>query len=384
MSVKAPRPSDSGHRQKNPAAKSSASRPTSERPVTGEHTLNDAAAPEAQASEPTRSGNTASRASLIGNSVARLVKRNNMELQFWSYEIGNVLATIAGAGGFYVFYRVIQSVFGNPTATVCSSLGQLLTLYPDATVTLGLGTLVLVVPALRARFFSTRHPQWLNAVDLTTTVVAAAILCYSLLLDTSWIAVASSCFVLGSCLLRQCRSNPLLLKAGGLALAGGGLGLALFGLQIVMSQPSIEENPIFWMGALSFITGIYVMFASLLTYEGGIHASRDFISEKGDSEDRIWLSRIAHPESGLLQGLLVHADGPIMNFNRGVSKPAVFWASVDTRQRLPFKTSMLARLPWRVLTGLAALWSLTPEGFAFFTANVCWALGDIAIGSEDW
>ena len=146
-----------------------------------------------------------------------------------------------------------------------------------------------------------------------------------------------------------------MLKAGGLALACGGIGLTLFGLQIALSATMSEESSVFLMGVLTIATGIYVLFASLLTYEGGIFATRDFIGQKEDNIDAVWLSRFAHPKYGLLQRVFQRVDKPVMNINQRLSKPAVFWASADTRNNLPFKTSMLARLPWRLLTGLAAL-----------------------------
>lgn len=85
--------------------------------------------------------------------LAVFIKRNNMELQFWGYEIGNVLATIAGAGGFLSFFYSIEAVFKNSSAGESTAIQQLFTNYPDAAVTVGLGTIVLTVPALRARLF---------------------------------------------------------------------------------------------------------------------------------------------------------------------------------------------------------------------------------------
>ncbi|MDC0434638.1 hypothetical protein OAM69_03240 [bacterium] len=308
-----------------------------------------------------------------------------MELQFWGYEVGNVLATIAGAGGFLSFYNIIQTVTDEQSSGALAVSFQLLTLYPDASVTLGLGALVLVVPALRASVFSKWHSQSLNAIDLMTTIVALSILCYSILLETSWIAIAGSFFVLASCLLRQCHGNPVLLKIGGLALACGGIGLAAYGLQTALSAVATEENRSVLMGVLTLVTGFYVFFAGLLTYEGGIFAIESISKQDIDCADGVWLARLIHPINGLLARCVLHyTDKPIMDMNERISKPAIFWVSDDTRDNRPFKTSMLARLPWRLFTGVAALFSLTPAGFAFFTANVCWAIGDVAIGSEDW
>ena len=319
------------------------------------------------------------------STVIARIKRSNMELQFWGYELGNVLATIAGAGGFLSFYQTIETVVSSQDSSTYAAIGQLLTLYSDASVALGLGVLVLVVPAIRTRVVSRWHPRWLNALDLTTTILALVILCYSIVLQASWIAIASSCFVVGSCLLRQSRDNPILLKAGGLVLALGGIGLALFGFQFVISSTTIDDKSLVIMGALTLATGLYVVFAGLLTYEGGIFATRDFVSKETDRANAVWFSQLAHPVNGALaRFVFVYSDRSIVTLNKHISKPSIFWASKYTRDNRPFKTSMLARLPWRVMTGLAALLTMTPAGFAFFTANVFWAIGDLAIGSEDW
>ena len=53
------------------------------------------------------------------------------------------------------------------------------------------------------------------------------------------------------------------------------------------------------------------------------------------------------------------------------------------KRRQPFLTSMLARLPWRVITGSLALATGTAAGAAFAIANLLWAVGDMAIGSLD-
>ena len=44
---------------------------------------------------------------------------------------------------------------------------------------------------------------------------------------------------------------------------------------------------------------------------------------------------------------------------------------------------MLARLPWRVVTGSLALATGTAAGVCFAFANLLWAVGDVAIGALD-
>jgi len=316
--------------------------------------------------------------------IAR-IKSRNMELQFWGYETGNVLATIAGAGGFLSFFEVIHAVINDRSEREFGIAHQLLIRYPDAAVTLGLGMLVLVVPAIRGRVLARWHPRSLNMIDLATTVAALAILCFSILQDASSIAVASSCFVLASCFLRHSRRNPVLLKVGGLALALGGIGLAIFGYQVALSPEAIENRTLVAMGILTLATGVHVSYAGLLTYEGGIFAARNTVATEPDRLGDVWLARLIDPVSGILvRGVFNRTDRLILACNRRISKPAIFWVSDLTKRTRPFKTSMLARMPWRLLTGMAALSSMTPTGFALFAANVCWAIGDLAIGSEDW
>ena len=125
--------------------------------------------------------------------------------------------------------------------------------------------------------------------------------------------------------------------------------------------------------------------AGLLTCKEGIYATRDSKGNNIDSPDKVWFFQLAHPANGLLARFVFNrSDKLIITLNHCVLKPAIFWASQHTKKSKPFKTSMLARLPWRIMTGLAALVNMTPAGFAFFTANVFWAFGDLAIGSEDW
>ena len=68
---------------------------------------------------------------------------------------------------------------------------------------------------------------------------------------------------------------------------------------------------------------------------------------------------------------------------RWLVHPGLFWIPESVKRGQPFLTSMLARLPWRVITGSLALATGTAAGAAFAIANVLWAVGDLAIGSLD-
>ena len=63
--------------------------------------------------------------------------------------------------------------------------------------------------------------------------------------------------------------------------------------------------------------------------------------------------------------------------------PGLFWIPEATKRSRPFRTSMLARLPWRAITGGLALATGTAAGACFALANLLWALGDVAIGALD-
>ena len=68
---------------------------------------------------------------------------------------------------------------------------------------------------------------------------------------------------------------------------------------------------------------------------------------------------------------------------RSLVHPGLFWVPQRTRETPPFRTSMLARLPWRVVTGALALATGTAAGACFALANLLWAIGDVAIGALD-
>ena len=68
---------------------------------------------------------------------------------------------------------------------------------------------------------------------------------------------------------------------------------------------------------------------------------------------------------------------------RSLVHPGLFWVPQRTKASRPFRTSMLARLPWRVVAGALALATGTAAGACFALANLLWAVGDVAIGALD-
>ena len=77
-------------------------------------------------------------------------------------------------------------------------------------------------------------------------------------------------------------------------------------------------------------------------------------------------------------------DRPVLGTIHQVVLPGLFWIPARIKANQPFLTSMLARLPWRVIAASLALSTGTAAGLAFAAANLLWAIGDIAIGTLDF
>ena len=302
--------------------------------------------------------------------IRRLVKRHNMELQFWGYETGNILAAIAGSGGLWLFQERIGGLLVATSGAGWPALtARLLEEVPDAAVAVGLVVLVLASFAAERLARLVRRPKIARWTDRVAVGAAAVLLASALWFGSSWITVSAVCFIAGSALLRLVPASPLFLKLGALALVLGGIGLATHGAL------SMVGGAITGLGILITLTGFYVAGAGLSTYVGGIHACAA-ARPRGAG---------GHFEpNGPISAALAHLDPLVEHLARRIFLPAVFWVGADTKKRYPFKTAMYARLPLRLATGAAALATQTPEGMALALANALWAVGDIAIGSLDW
>lgn len=297
------------------------------------------------------------------------------ELQFWGYEGGNVLAAIAGTGGFlslyYGFWSLSDLSETNPFSGVAVAFAE----YPDILVTVGLAVIVLFT-ILSGNIFNGRSTQKAKVwIDRAGSITGIGLVCAALYFGASWITFAAVSFVSASALLRLCRTSPVFLKLGGLMLAAGGFGLAGFGLSTVSQSDSIL------LPGLTVLTGIYVFFASLMTYQGGIFECNAHHETAQPQEPRFGAF---HPAGRIGRLLETRLDQPISTLVEKVALPSVFWVPSHIKANAPFLTSMWTRLPWRLLTGGAALATGTTIGVLFGIANVCWAIGDIAIGSLDW
>ncbi len=302
--------------------------------------------------------------------IRRLVKRHNMELQFWGYETGNILAAIAGSGGLWLFQdRLGDLLVATSGAGWPVVAARFLAEVPDAAVAIGLVVLVLASFAAERLARLVRRPGIARWTDRLAVGAAALLLAAALWLGSSWITVAAVCFIAGSALLRLVPASPLFLKLGALALVLGGIGLAIHGAL------SMVGGAITGLGTLILLTGFYVAGAGLFTYVGGIHAC---------AAARCSGSSALLQPNGPINTVLGRLDPLVERAARRVFLPAVFWVDADTKARYPFRTAMYARLPLRLATGTAALATQTPEGMALALANALWAVGDIAIGSLDW
>ena len=290
------------------------------------------------------------------------------ELQFWGYEGGNVLEAIAGAGGFAAFYDGLISVSTMPTQSVSTRVAAAFTGYPDILVTAGLAIIVLAT----ILFGSDERPRAKLWIDRIASLAGLVLVGTALYFGASWITFAAVSFVCASALLRLCRVSPVFLKLGGLMLAAGGLGLAGFGISVIHAQPVL-------LASLTVLTGIYVVFASLMTYQGGI-----FECSGSSSPPQGARRSLFDPNSAIARLLETWIDRPVVLLLSTIALPAVFWVSAETKAKAPFLTSMWTRLPWRLLTAGAALATGTSAGLIFGLANAFWAVGDVAIGSLDW
>lgn len=135
--------------------------------------------------------------SIVG--VRETFRRNAPEIQFWGYEGGNILASISGSGGVVKFADTISSVAANDSLSVAGKILEMTGHYPDATVVIGLGTVVVVGPLARKAAERACGTDAVNTVDAVTAAGALSILGYALThaitQDASLITAAASSFV---------------------------------------------------------------------------------------------------------------------------------------------------------------------------------------------
>lgn len=125
---------------------------------------------------------------------------------------------------------------------------------------------------------------------------------------------------------------------------------------------------------LTVLTGIYVIFASLMTCQGGIFACDGSADAASSQTSR---ASAFHPGGWIGRLLGSYLDGLIALLVRVIALPSVFWVLSRVKSTVPFLTSMWTRLPWRLLTGGAAIATGKTVGILFGVANIFWAVGDV-------
>lgn len=311
------------------------------------------------------------------------LRRHSLEVQFWGYEIGNIIASITGAGGFGAFadsFAAAHRTTGNNPVALTLWLART---HPETFATLGVMTIVVIAFPLGAAVERRFGPRAADAVNALAVPLALALLAFAIARQTNLFTIAACAFVVGSCLLRGADHFPLLLKLGGLALAFGGLSLAGAGV-MVLAVALFGAGPLGTALAMTtFLSGVFVAGAGLLTYQGGCFAVAEALATEGRPPKHAPLRALLAPAGPIAAFLARRLDPVIAWAIRSLVHPGLFWVPQRTKASRPFQTSMLARLPWRALTGGLALATGTAAGASFALANLLWALGDVAIGALD-
>lgn len=277
--------------------------------------------------------------------IERLFRTYPYEMQFWSYETGNVVAAMAAIGG-------LSAVL--PGGSLGADLLDLL-------VPLALAMLIALMAGGSWLLRTVGLARYIPALNKWVSVAGIALVVWAFWAGESWLSTAAIAFLTGSALIRLTDRDPAFLKLGALFLVMGGLALAGFG-----AVEGVEQA----VNALTVLTGLYVAAAGVLAYAGGVAMARG-----GGSVSR-GTARLARV-LGRLDGLLIWCG-------KQIAEPMIFWLPAQMKSDKPFLTSMWARLPFRLATAGAAVLTATPEGYAFALANLLWAVGDVAIGSLDW
>lgn len=307
------------------------------------------------------------------------LRQNSFEVQFWGYEIGNVIASTAGAGGVGAFLLDLHEAWQASGQSAWRAAIWLAQDFPETFATIGVIVMVVFAHPVAKLAGRMGGPILSEAVNLCAVPLSLMLLGYAVAHSASFFTIAACSFVAGSSLLRGASEFPLFLKLGGLLLALGGLSLGAAGLGILTSGTFGAGTAAFALGATTALTGAYVAGAGLLTYTGGI----GLCNKAPEIEGQRHLLRLVLPNGLIGRALRRRVDPVIAKVVSICVLPAIFWVEPSVRKDYPFWTSMLARLPWRFAAGALALATGTEAGRWFAVANALWAMGDIAIGVLD-
>ncbi len=308
-----------------------------------------------------------------------LLRRNSFEVQFWGYEIGNVIASMTGAGGVGAFLFDLHMAWQKSGMSVLGAAAWLAQHFPETFSTIGVILMVVLAHPVAKMAGRMGGHTLADAVNICVVPLALGLLGYAVAHSASFFTVAACSFVAGSSLLRGAGEFPLFLKVGGLLLSIGGLALGAAGLGVLTSGTFGDGAVAIALGCTTALTGAYVAGAGLLTYSGGIGACND----APEVQYQRRAVRLVLPSGPVGRVLKRRVDPLIAAIVRNCVLPSLFWVEPSIKASHPFWTSMLARLPWRFAAGALALTTGTEAGIWFAVANALWAVGDIAIGVLD-
>lgn len=308
-----------------------------------------------------------------------ILRRNSFEIQFWGYEIGNVIASMMGAGGVRAFFLDLREAWIESGKSAWQSSLWLAQHFPETFATIGVIMLVILANPVAKLAGRVGGNGASDAVNICAVPLALALLVYAASHSASLFTIAACSFVAGSSLLRGAAAFPMFLKIGGLFLSLGGLVLGVGGVMVISSGTFGDGSVALALGVTTALTGAYVAGAGLLTYIGGIGPCSE---SPGVASDR-FVIRLAQSTGPIGRVLERWGDPLVSGIVCRYVRPSLFWIDPLTKKCFPFWTSMLARLPWRFATAALALATGTEAGAWFAVANALWAIGDVAIGVLD-
>lgn len=249
------------------------------------------------------------------------LRQNSFEVQFWGYEIGNVIASMTGAGGVGAFLLDLHEAWQVSGQSAWRAAIWLAQHFPETFATMGVIVMVVLAYPVAKLAGRVGRPILSDAVNLCAVPLALMLLGYAVAHSASFFTVAACSFVAGSSLLRGAREFPLFLKLGGLLLALGGLSLGAAGFGILTSEAFGAGTTAFALGATTALTGAYVAGAGLLTYTGGI----GLCNEAPEIESQRHLLRLVLPNGPIGRALRRRVDPVIAKVVSTCVLPAIFW-----------------------------------------------------------
>ena len=148
--------------------------------------------------------------------LAHWLRRHSLEVQFWGYETGNVIASITGAGRPPRLRRQPRRGAALDRLRACRH-GALARARASRDLRHGRrhGDRRRSPSPSAPRSAGDSVPRAADAVNALAVPLALALLAFAIARNANLFTVAACAFVVGSCLLRGAGHFPLLLKLGG-------------------------------------------------------------------------------------------------------------------------------------------------------------------------